>query len=85
MEGELNYDAAHDIGHAMQEYMLVGCSSFAVWNQESADSSLVVGRNFDFYVGESFAENKIVLFMNPENGYKYASITWPGMMGVFRE
>ena len=79
---QLNYHAAHDIGHTMQRYMLVGCSSFAAWGSESAGGDLIVGRNFDFYVGDEFAENKIVLFVNPDAGYKFASVTWPGMIGV---
>ena len=79
---QLNYHAAHDIGHAMQEYMLVGCSSFACWANESETNNLIIGRNFDFYVGDNFAMNKMILFVEPDNGYKFASISWPGMMGV---
>ncbi len=79
---QMNYHAAHDIGHTLQEYMLVGCSSFATWNEMSQDSLLTIGRNFDFYVGDAFAENKIVLFVEPQQGYRFASVTWPGMMGV---
>ena len=77
----LNYHAAHDIGHALQSLALVGCTSFSAWDEFTTDSSLLVGRNFDFYVGDKFSENKIVLFCKPTEGNKFAMITWAGFMG----
>lgn len=80
-ERMLNYHGAHDIGHALQDLMLVGCTSFAA-NLGSADSSLIIGRNFDFYINEAFAEDKIVVFVNPDHGHKFSYITWASMIGV---
>jgi isopenicillin-N N-acyltransferase like protein len=78
----LNYHAAHDLGHTLQNYNLVGCSSFSVWADKTADQSLLTGRNFDFYFGEGFARNKIILFINPSEGHKFAFVTWGGMIGA---
>lgn len=78
----LNYHSAHDIGHALQNLALVGCTSFGTWGAASQDSTMIIGRNFDFYVGDNFAKNKIVLFEKPSQGYKFMSVTWGGFIGV---
>lgn len=79
----LNYHAAHDIGHALQDRNFVaGCTSFAAWGDHSEGGKMIVGRNFDFYVGDEFAKNKIVAFLKPDKGIPFAMVTWPGMTGV---
>lgn len=78
----LNYHGAHDIGHALQNMSLVGCTSFAGWDTSSADSSLIIGRNFDFFVGEEFARDKLIAFYHPSKGHDFMMVTWGGMTGV---
>lgn len=76
------FHGAHDIGHALQDLALVGCSSFAAWGDSTEDGKLLIGRNFDFYAGDAFAKNKIIAFVAPNQGYKFMSVTWGGMIGV---
>ncbi|MBP6417344.1 MAG: peptidase C45, partial [Chitinophagaceae bacterium] len=78
----LNYHAAHDIGHAVQNLAMVGCTSFGTWGAMSQDSTMIIGRNFDFYVGDKFAEDKIVAFFNPAKGHKFMTVTWGGFTGA---
>ncbi|HEX6224446.1 MAG TPA: C45 family peptidase [Chryseolinea sp.] len=78
----LNYHAAHDIGHALQNMSLVGCTAFATWGNKSEDSTLIIGRNFDFYVGDDFARDKIIAFYRPTEGFKFMMVTFGGMTGV---
>jgi hypothetical protein len=78
----LNYHAAHDLGHAVQNMNLVACTAFGAWDSHSEDSNLIIGRNFDFYVNDDFAKDKILCHINPENGYSFTMITWAGFAGV---
>lgn len=78
----LNYHAAHDIGHALQNLNLVACTAFSGWDSKTSDSSLIIGRNFDFYMGDEFAEDKVVMFFNPDKGHKFMIVSWASMIGA---
>jgi len=78
----LSYHAAHDLGHALQNMNLVACTALGVNGARSQDGKLLVGRNFDFSMGDKFSRDKIIAFYRPDKGYKFAFITWGGMIGV---
>ena len=80
-ERKLTYHGAHDIGHAFQNMGFIsGCTAIAAL--DSLNGDLLLGRNFDFYVGDEFARNKIVACIRPDSGFAFVSLTWAGMMGI---
>jgi len=78
----INYHAAHDIGHAVQNMHLVGCTALGSWQFDSLHQQMIIGRNFDFYFGDDFAKNKVIIISNPTEGYKFISVSWPSFIGV---
>ncbi len=84
---QILYQAAHDMGHAMSQHLNLkdvkaGCSSFAVRGHRAAGRQLIEGRNFDFYFGDEFAKQKMILIEEPDSGPRHMSVCWPGMLGV---
>ncbi|HPY15247.1 MAG TPA: peptidase C45, partial [bacterium] len=71
----LNYHAAHDIGHMVTNLNLVGCTAFSVKGTKSENSDLITGRNFDFFIGDRFAKDKIVSFVKPDNGFPFVTVS----------
>jgi len=78
----LNYHAAHDIGHMLQDMKLVGCTSFAMLGSRTVDGKIIHARNFDFYIGDEFCKEKIVTFYAPDTGNKFVMITWGALIGT---
>ncbi len=78
----LNYHAAHDISHYVMDSPLMACTAFAAWDTATTNRHLIIGRNFDFEAGKAFDQDKLVMEVVPEKGYRFVATGWPGLLGV---
>ncbi|MBB6463693.1 C45 family peptidase [Flammeovirga kamogawensis] len=78
----LNYHGIYDIEHSFEDVEVKGNTAFAIKGKKTLDNDVLIGRNFDFSLGKEFDQQKIIHFVKPQEGFKYASISWGGFIGA---
>ena len=78
------YHAIHDIGQALVDSPLVemACTGFMAGGSSTVDGHWLLARDFDFDGGSLFDIQKAVVFVKPETGIPFASISFAGFAGV---
>lgn len=72
----------YDIALSFEHSPLLGCTSFALTGDAAQDGHVILARNFDFEAGPIFDEKKAVFLVHEQGHIAYASVSWPGLIGV---
>jgi hypothetical protein len=75
-------NALYDIALSFEHSPLIGCTTFAFSGAAAADKEPLLARAFDFEVDDVFDEQKAVFFVREEGAIPFASVAWPGLVGV---
>lgn len=78
----LNYHGLYDNQHSFDKMDVKVNSAFAINGPKTKDGDVLIGRNFDFFIKDQYRQDKIVHFISPQEGFKFASISWAGFIGV---
>ncbi len=78
------YQCVYGLGKRLDDVLLEGTMFAAAPKRTSSGEpgNLIVGRTLSFDVGRDFEADRIVTFHRPDGRYPFASIGWPGLMGV---
>ena len=74
-------NALYDISLAYERSPLLGCTTFT-FSGSGAAASPILARAFDFDVHDVFDESKAVFFVAGDGKIPFASVAWPGLVGV---
>lgn len=72
----------YDISLSFEHSPLIGCSAFGLGPGATADGHTLLGRAFDLEAGDVFDRDKAVFFVRGEGTIPFASVAWPGLVGV---
>ncbi|MCB9689251.1 MAG: MMPL family transporter [Alphaproteobacteria bacterium] len=78
---KVDYHAIHDLGQALVDTPLLGCTGFLAGPPVTTGHWLL-GRNFDFEGGVAFDRDKVVRVHRPEHGIPYLSVAFAGISGA---
>jgi len=74
--------ALYDIALSFEHSPLIGCTAFGLGAGATKDGHVLMGRAFDFEAGDVFDRDKAVYFVRKEGAIPFASVAWPGVVGV---
>jgi hypothetical protein len=72
----------YDIALSFEHSPLIGCSTFGMGPGATKDGHTLLARAFDFEAGDVFDRDKAVYFVRGEGVIPFASVAWPGLIGV---
>ena len=75
-------NALYDISLSFENSPLIGCTSFVFSGARSENGHALLARAFDFEVNDVFDEDKAVFFVQEDGKIPFASVAWPGLIGV---
>ena len=79
---QLFLHALYDIALSLEHSPLIGCTSLAIAPAKTANAHVLAARAFDFEGGDIFDREKAVFFVREDNAIPFASVAWPGLVGV---
>lgn len=75
-------NALYDVALGFEHSPLLGCTSFVARGDRKLGEGALLARNFDFEAGPVFDEAKVVFLVFEEGRIPFASVAWPGLVGV---
>ncbi|NUU97459.1 C45 family peptidase [Marinitoga sp. 1138] len=63
-------------------FNLYGCTNIAVFGKKTKNGEILHGRNLDYFLSDKLWDKNVLFVYQPQNGYNFISLTWPGLIGV---
>ncbi len=79
---EVSYEDMLLANTAVEIYQLTMCSAVAVRGSLTKEGVLLFGRNLDFPSLGILEQYSVVVEVEPKEGRRFVSVTWPGLVGV---
>ncbi|MBL8740238.1 MAG: hypothetical protein JNK04_04060, partial [Myxococcales bacterium] len=75
-------NSLYDIALGFEHSPMMGCTSFTATGKATVGGHTLLARNFDFEAGSVYDEGKVVFLVREEGKIPFASVAWPGLVGV---
>ncbi|MEZ4385679.1 MAG: C45 family peptidase [Nannocystaceae bacterium] len=79
------YQCFQELGARLEDVLLEGVAFAAIPRSKTAtdaSGNLIIGRSFSADLGRSVDPDRVVAFYYPDGKYPFASVGWPGLVGV---